>query len=273
VRPFGALLALDARLLFKRTLFRTVTIASVLAATVAALATGARDGDVHSGAWLRLSQAVSVVVPLLLSFGAVLGAVSLAGDAASGSLRGVLVRPVSRTGVVLSRAFVLAAGLTAVYAVSILVSLLASAAVDRFDAVTLGTGELASELIPREDLVRVVPRLIAMALPALICSTLVGLMVSACWSDPSSSAISALLLVLSPYLVEALAVESSPWMFTHGAAFGSSVLSELAGGVARRLAIASNWGDLWIPFLTPLLTGAAAVAAGCVVFSVRDFRN
>jgi ABC-2 type transport system permease protein len=216
---------------------------------------------------------VSVVVPLLLSFGAVLGAVSLAGDAASGSLRAVLVRPVSRPAVVLSRAAVLALGLTAVYAASILVALLVATAIARFDSVTLGTGDLASELIPRGDLLRVAPRLVALALPALVCSALVGLMVSSWWNDPSSSAICALLLVLSPYLVEVLSVESSPWLFTHGAAFGSSVLSELAGGVARRLAIASSWRDLWLPFSMPLLAGAAAVAAGCITFSMRDFRG
>ena len=85
--------------------------------------------------------------------------------------------------------------------------------------------------------------------------------------------ICALLLVLCPYLVEVLSVESSPWLFTHGAAFGSAVLSELAGGVARRLAIASSWNELWIPFSMPLAAGGAAVAAGCVVFSARDFRG
>ena len=59
----------------------------------------------------------------------------------------------------------------------------------------------------------------------------------------------------------------------NGAAFGSAVLSELAGGVARRLAIASSWSELWIPFSMPLAAGAAAVAAGCVAFSARDFRG
>jgi hypothetical protein len=266
---FGALLRLDARLLLKRALFRTVAIASILAAVIAVVVSSGQPG----GGWWRLAQAVRVIVPLLLSFGGILGAVSLAGDAASGSLRGVLMRPVSRSAVVISRAVVLGLGVAAVYAVSVLVALALSAVLDRFGSITYGTGDLATDLISREEILRASVWLVATALPALVCATLIGLMVSAWWNDPSSSTICALLLVLSPYVVETVFGASTPWAFTHGATFGAGVFSDLAEGVTTRLGIASDPAALLRPLWSPVAFGAAAVAGGCAVFAARDFRS
>jgi hypothetical protein len=268
VSRFGALLGLDAKLLLKRALFRTVAGASVLAAVTAVAASGGTAG----GGWWRLAQGVRVIVPLLLAFGAILGAVSLAGDAAAGSLRAVLMRPVSRTAVVVSRAVVLSLGMTAVYLVSVLSALLLSLALDRFGSITYGTGELAPDLISREELLRSAVRLIAIALPALVCATLIGLMVSSWWNDPSSSTICALLLVLSPYVVETVFGATVPWAFTHGATFGAAVLSELAEGVTTRLGVVTDLRSLVRPIWMPLGVGLVAVAGACAAFTVRDFR-
>jgi hypothetical protein len=268
VSRFGSLLALDARLLLKRALFRTVAAASLAAVAIAVLAAGGQPG----GGWWRLAQAVRVVVPLLLSFGAILGAVSIAGDAASGSLRGVLTRPVSRSEVVVSRAVVLALGVAAVYAASVLGALLLSSALDAFGSIKYGTGEMAPDLVTREELRHASVRLIALALPGLVCAVLVGLAVGSCWNDPSSATICALLLVLSPYVLEAVFGTPAPWAFTHGATLGAAVLSDLAEGVTTRLQVVEDPGVLAPAVWRPLAAGAAAVAAGCAALSLRDFR-
>jgi hypothetical protein len=269
VNRFGPLLALDARLLLKRPLFRTVAIASLLASVVAVLLSGGQAG----GGWWRLAQAVRVIVPLLLSFGAILGAVSLAGDAASGSLRAVMMQPVSRSAIVASRAAVLSIGVVLVYAASVLAALLLCLLLDRFSSITYGTDELAPDLISREELLRASVRLLLIALPALLCSALVGLMVSSWWNDPSSSTICALLLVLSPYVVETVFGATTPWAFTHGATLGATVFSELAEGVTTKLGLVSNAQVILPALWVPLGAGLLAVALGCVVFSRRDFRG
>lgn len=264
-----ALLRLDARLLLARPLFRTVAVASVLAALIAAATSGGEPG----AGWWRVAQAVRVTVPLLLSFGAILGAVSLAGDASTGALRGVMMRPVSRTAVVTSRAIVLAAGVAAVYAVSILAAWLLAAAVDRFPSITYGTEAGAPDLITQAELLNAAPRLVLVALPALMCAALLGLMVSAFWNDPSSATICALMLVLSPYVVETVFDASSSWAFTHVATSGASVLKELAEGVTTRLSAANDLGVLLTPAWVPIACGMIAIVIGSIVFSVRDFRG
>lgn len=263
---FASLFALDARLLFKRTLFRTVALASVLAAVVAVLLSGGTRGE----AWWRFARAVQVVIPLLLSFGAILGAVSLAGDAAAGSLRGVLMRPVSRTAVVVSRALVLALGIGFVYAVSLLAALALSAILDRFGPITHEV--YGTELVATADLVRSASWLVAVALPALVCSALVGLMVSACWNDASSSTICALLLVLTPYLLATVFDVSTPWVFTQRATVGANVFLELAEGKLERIGILSDAAALLRAIAVPAGAGVVVTALGCAVFSKRDFR-
>jgi hypothetical protein len=269
---FGSLLSFDARLVFSRALFRTIQVAAVLAAVLAVSAGSSHDAEVHAGAWLPLSQALSVVMPLLLAFGSVLGAVSLAGDAASGSLRTVLTRPVSRPAIVLSRAVVLGVSLSALYAATMLVALLCAGWRADFAPITSAISELAPPVVPREDLVRAATVAFLLGFPAILCAAMIGLMLGAWWNDPALAAVCALLVVLSPYLAELLRIASSSWVFTHGAVFGASVLSELASGDTTRLGTVSDGRNLLVPLLVPLATAAVAVAAGCAVFSRRDFK-
>jgi hypothetical protein len=269
VSRFGTLLMLDVRLLLTRGLFRTVAASCILAALVAVAAAGNQPG----GAWWRLAQANRVTVPLLLSFGAILGAVSLSGDAAAGSLRGVLMRPVSRSAIVLSRALVLTAGVAVVHAASMLSALALAAALDDFSVITYGSGDLAVPLISRDELAAAVPSLLALALPSLVCAALIGLMVGATWGDPSSCTIGALLLVLFPYVIETVFGASTPWAFTHGATLGASVFSELAEGVTTRLGVVSSREEIAWAACSPLALGAATIAMACGAFTLRDFRN
>jgi hypothetical protein len=183
------------------------------------------------------------------------------------------MRPVSRGAVVTSRAIVLAIGITVVYAASVGVALLLAMALDRFGAVSFGSGETAVDLISREELAAAVPRLIAVVLPALVCSALIGLMVSSAWNDPASCTICALLLVLLPWVVENVFGTPAPWAFTQGATLGSTVLSELAEGVTTRLGVVSETGRLLRTSALPLAVGAGVVAAGAASFSLRDFKG
>jgi ABC-type transport system involved in multi-copper enzyme maturation permease subunit len=271
VTGFARLFAFDWRLLHRRALFRTIEAATVLAAILAVFAGGGHDASVHSGAWLPLSQAISVVMPLLLASGAVLGAVSLSGDAASGSLRAVLTRPVSRSAIVLSRAAALGLALFLVYGASLFVAFLCASSRGDFDGVTFG--ELATPVAPREDLVRAANVAFMLGFPAILCATMIGLMLSTWWNDPALSAVCALMLVLAPYLAEVLRIASGPWIFTHGTVFGASVLAEFASGDTTRLGIISDGRNLLVPFLVPLGGALVAIAAGCAVFSRRDFKG
>lgn len=267
---FTRLFAFDWRLLHRRALFRTIEAATILAAVLAVFAGGSRDPMVHAGAWVPLSQAISVVMPLLLASGAVLGAVSLSGDAASGSLRAVLTRPVSRSAIVTSRAAALGLALLHVYCASLFIAFLCAWSRGNFDGVTFG--ELATPVAPREDLMRAANVAFMLGFPAILCATMIGLTLSTCWNDPALSAVCALLLVLAPYLAEVLRIASGSWIFTHGTVFGASVLAEFASGDLTRLGIISDGRNLFVPFLVPLGAAAVAVAAGCFVFTRRDFK-
>src|SRR5262249_48101321 len=116
-------------------------------------------------------------------------------------------------------------------------------------------------------------RLVVVALPALVCSALVGLMVSACWNDPSSSTICALLLVLTPYLLTTVFDLSTPWVFTQRATVGAEVFLQVADGRLEKLEVLTDATALVWASVIPAAAGALATAAGCAVFSARDFRG
>jgi hypothetical protein len=98
-------------------------------------------------------------------------------------------------------------------------------------------------------------------------------MVSACWNDPSSSTICALLLVLTPYLLATVFDVSTPWVFTQRATVGAGVFLELAEGKLERLSMLTDGAALARAIAIPAGAGLAAIAAGCAVFSSRDFRG
>jgi hypothetical protein len=224
---FAPLLALDVRLVCGRPLFRAACFAAAAAGALAAfLAEGA--------AFLKLARAATVLVPLVASFGALLGAGSLSGDLASGALRAVLLRPVSRGAAALSRAasllfaqaFVVVAGAAGAYCVARVQG--------EFGPVVYGTGEEAVELLSAAETAAAALRAGALALPGLFAAPLLGLAVGAWIDDPAAAALAALALILGPALLGPVTTAAAAVSPVAAGAEAAAIFAELAEGVQTR---------------------------------------
>ncbi len=263
------LLRLDFRLLVSRPLYRTVIAAGIGAAALIAIS-AEHEG---SGAWWKLAQSVRLLVPLELAFGAVIGAVSLAGDAASGALRGIMMRPVSRTAIVVSRATTLVSGMALAYAVAIITATVCAAIADDFGAITYGEGEATAELVGAAELRRDVPRLILLSFPAILCAPLIGLALSAIFEDAATAAVLGLVAALSPFLADAFAGAAQGWLFTHAAVESIATVSQLSEGILTGVEGTRGGGFLLHSVAIPFACGTLAVVVAGIVFRRRDFQS
>jgi hypothetical protein len=261
-REFRALCALDLRLTFGRTLFRA---ALVVAAAAAAAAAAFGDGT----AYVRLARGLALLAPLSAAFGALLGAASLAGDAASGALRAVLLRPVSRPQVVLSRAVALVLAQAALLAVGALAAYFAARAGGAFGPVVHGDGDAAFELLSATEIADAARRAALLAVPGALASALVGLAVGAFCDDAATAALVALGGVLVPAFAGA-AGAATPWAWGAPGATALSVFGELAEGVQTRQALLFGADLARASALVPVAWTSAALAAAAARLARRD---
>ncbi len=222
-----SLLALDARLLAGRPLFRAALgLAAVLGAAFAATADGT--------AYVRFARGLAVLLPLTAAFGALLGAASLPGDLQSGALRAVLLRPLPRVAIALSRAFWLVLAQGAIVLAGGLAAYLAAKHSASFGAVMHGEGIEAVELISAAEIADLASRAVRLALPGLLAAPLIGFAVGAFLDDPAAAALTALALVLGPVLAGAVTDATFAFAPSAAGAEALSILSELAEGVQTR---------------------------------------
>ncbi|HYC78179.1 MAG TPA: hypothetical protein VEI02_11185 [Planctomycetota bacterium] len=262
---FRALLALDARLHFRRPLFATALVACALAAAgAAALGDGIPP-------WRRFASAARVAAPLLAAFGALLGAASLAADAQSGALRSVLTRPVSRLQVATSRALWLTLGQLATLVVALGAGALVARGFGSFGAVVHGDGAAAVEIVSVDEMSALARRLLLLATPALLAAPLLGFAAGAFFDDAAAAGALAIALVLAPDLASTFA-DAAPWWWYAGPAREAiAALGDAAEGVLTRYdavtsprfaARAAGLGAAW---------GAAAFAAASARLTRRDY--
>ena len=259
----GSLLALDARLLAGRPLFRAALV-------LAALLGGSAAASAEGSAYVRLARGLSVLLPLTAAFGALLGAASLPGDLQSGALRAVLLRPLPRTAIALSRAFWLVVAQAAIVLAGGLAAYLAAKSSAPFGAVLHGEGIEAVQLLSAAEVSEFASRAVVLALPGLLAAPLIGFAVGAFLDDPAAAALTALALVLGPILAGAVADMSFPFAPSAAGAEALSILAELAEGVQtrqERLLMPEFAGEA---IRTPFLFAFAATVLASVRLSRRD---
>jgi len=203
----------------------------------------------------------------LLILSAVMGAISFSGDSSSGALRAVMMRPLSRPGLVLGRALALLLLTLALYALGILLAWWLAGSQLGFQDVRLE----GYTIIARPRLLHEARWLLLLPLPAILTAPLVALFVSTVLDDVALSVVVALALVLGPALYNVLMERLPAWVFTEQALRPLDVLQQLARGIETEVGSFHGQGA-WASLLWPLLTSGLALLGSMLALRFKDFK-
>ena len=263
---FLALLRLETRLLFVRGLPRILFIAVV----AIALLHGLTGTDQEGQGWQRIASGVRTCSAVLIAMLAVLGGLSIAGDAQEGALRAVLMRPVGRARVLASRGVVLVVFGILLYGLGVGILVLCARLGPGLGDVRLPDYPLP--LLPEADIAAHTWRLGLACLPAILAAPLLGLCASVLLDDASSTVVLALLATLGPLLFGTLAGELPDWVFIEGVRMPAALLVNLAEGITTEEGAAQGpalWTtSAWWPFVW----AAGSLLLATIVFKVREIR-
>ena len=259
---FWNLMRLQTALLLRRRLPRWIALAAIGSAVLVVLLASVENGQGH----VALAAAAQLLASVLIGLSAVQGAVAVSGDASSGALRAVMVRPVGRPAVVLAHGTIQALFAAGTYIVGIGLALLAAKSLYGFgDAMH---GEYV--VLTREEIETFATRLLLLPLPALLVAPLIGLCVSVVTDDAATAVVLALALTVGPLLFGLVGGDVPPWVYTERAIKPLTVLEQIAEGVtleADRVAASRYLGQsIWQPAVWVTVTLSVAT----LLFSRRE---
>lgn len=262
LQGLAAFLVLQLALLRVRWMPRLILIAAPLAAGTAVLLSASREGEGYQ----VLAESLSAVTVVLLVLGALQGALAMTADASDGALRGVLLRPISRSAVVVGHALIGSALMVSGYLLGLIAAwILASTVVGLGPAV-----HHSYVILDKEVLLGYAGRLMLLPLPGLLAGVLVGLTVSALLTDVAASVVLALALVPGPVLLAQVAPDMPAWLFTERALHPLRVLGELAAGEELQRALVDRGSYIALEILQPLAACLLALAVGLFGFNRRE---
>ncbi|MEE2711657.1 MAG: hypothetical protein VX913_02680 [Planctomycetota bacterium] len=263
-----ALIRLDAALLMRRRLPRWIAGTTVFAAVVATLFSGVGDGEGYQA----VAAAARLIAATLVGLTSVLGAVAISGDAASGALRAVMVRPVGRPAVVLAHAITCAAFSVALYCVCVSIAWITARYAFGFSDVMYRSslGVFPIQGLEEEAMNTLQLRLLLLALPALAIPPLIALCISAVTDDAATAVVLALMVTLGPLLFGLITDETIAWLFTERALHPLNSLAELAKGVQLHQDVVSDAAYTWQSVWQPGCWILACVAVSCTLFRSRE---
>lgn len=266
MRGWIALVRLDAALLMRRRLPRWIAGTTIFAAVFSTLFSGVDDGE----GYRAVASSARLLASTLVGLTSVLGAVAISGDAASGALRAVMVRPVGRPAVVLAHAITTAAFAIALYLVCVSIAWLTARFAFGFEDVMYRSslGVFAIQGLDKESMNVLQLRLLLLSAPALAIPPLIALCISAVTDDAATAVVLALMVTLGPLLFGLITDESLEWLFTERALHPLNSLAELAEGVQLHQEVVSETAYLWQSFWQP---GCWLVA--CLAISVGLFKR
>ncbi|MAG57219.1 MAG: hypothetical protein CMJ83_13075 [Planctomycetes bacterium] len=219
---FWSLLRLDLALLRRRRLPRWIAGGALGSVVLSIAFSSAGDGE---GARL-VASALRFLVAVIIGLTTVLGAVSISGDAASGALRGVMLRPVGRPAVVLAHATATSLFVMAIYVTGLIIALVAGSTL-------CGYGDVLYEeyvVIGADEMAGFMFRLVLLPLPALLIPPLLALCISTRMDDGATAVVLALVATVGPLLFGFVSGDVPEWVFTERAMHPATVLGKLAQG-------------------------------------------
>lgn len=262
---FGSAVRLFTALLRARLLPRFVVAATLGTALLASFASSAKPGD----GFAALAAVADLVVILVLTFGAVLGAVTIAQDATSTALRAILIRPVGRTTILLAHAVVLSAFLLALYVLSVgLAAPIIGAHV--------GFGDVRLEefvITPKAAMSSLALRLLLLPIPGLLVAPLLGLAVSVLVDDVAAAVVAALGLTTGPVVYGRLIGDLPAGTWLYRALHPLEILAALATGDTTRETLVASTAYAVEATLIPFAWGAGLLALALAIFSRREIRG
>ncbi len=226
---FLSLVRLYAALLRRRRLPRWVAAAALYSAFLSTLFAGVEDGQGYQA----VASSTRLLVAMLVILCSVLGAVSISGDATSGALRAVMIRPVSRVAVVLAHGTTITAFTTILYLLCVSTSWLVALVAFGFDDVTYSTnlGEFPIPSLDSGSMNLIQVRLLALALPALVVPPLLALCVSTRTDDPATSVVLSLIVSVGPLIFGLITDARAEWLFTDQVLHPINTLADLSRGI------------------------------------------
>lgn len=263
-----ALIRLDVALLIRRRLPRWIAGTTVFAAVLATLVSGVDDGE----GYRAVAAAARLVAAILVGLTSVLGAVAISGDAASGALRAVMVRPVGRPAVVLAHAITTAAFSIALYLVCVSIAWVTARFAFGFDDVMYRSslGIFPIQGLEEGSMNVLQFRLLLLAAPALAVPPLLALCVSTVTDDAATAVVLAMMATLGPLLFGLLTDETLGWLFTERALHPLNTLAELSKGVQLHQEVVAETAYMWQSLWQPGCWILACLATSIALFQSRE---
>ncbi len=231
------------------------------------------SSDEQPESFILLTSILRDVLPLLAFILLMLGTLSINDEAASGALRSIVMRPIGRTEIILSKALVLAIfGLIATV-VQCLVAYwwVQSHAPLTHVAIAIEGFEPDLKFTKTEMMVFTV-KLLAMTLPAILMAPILGILLSLLVEAPGTS------VAVSVFLFGGMGILGAALPSTRCLFFPATIdhlmalLAELSEGVETNVDVANElgiWSDIfWIP--SAIL--ATILSATVALFNLREIK-
>jgi ABC-2 type transport system permease protein len=268
---YFSLVRLDAALLSRRRLPRWVAGAALYAVFLSTLFADVDDGE----GYRAVAGSARLLAAMLVIFCSVLGAVSISGDAATGSLRAVMIRPVGRSAVVLAHATTTAAFTALLYMMCIATAWVVARFAFGFDDVTYSTslGEFPIASLDSDSMDSLQLRMLALALPALIVPPLLALCVSTTTDDPATGVVLALVITAGPLIFGLITDARLEWLFTDQALHPINTLADLSRGIQVDQDLVLDSAYTVRATVQPLCWIVLCLLAGMALFRRREIAS
>ena len=217
---------------------------------------------------------------LVSVFAVVIASLSLSGEASQGTYRMILVRPVTRTDVFISKAFVVAVVVIALFIATALLSYFMLHLVHGFwrdgsymsplneGRYTLMGEEVLSDPNRGKDVLAADFRLaMTLSILPLLASGFFGLLISSIFDNTGAAVGLAMFLAIALYGFASVDRKAGKYVFSHSLEYGLTVAKHKAEGYSDR-----KWEDEEIQrtWVVPLLSGVVFLGAAYGIFVRRD---
>jgi hypothetical protein len=217
---------------------------------------------------------------LVSVFAVVIASLSLSGEASQGTYRMILVRPVTRTDVFISKALVVAIVVLALFIATALFSYLMLHVVHGFwrdgsymsplneGRFTLMGEEILSDPNLSKDVLAADFRLsMTLSILPLLASGFFGLLISSIFDNTGAAVGLAMFLSIALYGFSSVDRRAGKYVFSHSLEYGLSLAKNRAEGFSDR-----KWDDddIQRTWVVPLLSGVAFLGAAYAIFVKRD---
>jgi ABC-2 type transport system permease protein len=217
---------------------------------------------------------------LVSVFAVVIASLSLSGEASQGTYRMILVRPVTRTDVFVSKALVVAVVVLALFIATALLSYFMLHLVHGFwregsymsplneGRYTLMGEEVLSDPNRTKDVLVSDFRLaMALSILPLLASGFFGLLISSLFDNTGAAVGLAMFLAIALYGYAQVDRKAGKYVFSHSLEYGMSLAKHRAEGYSDR-----KWeeGEIQRTWVVPLLSGVVFLGAAYAIFVKRD---